>query len=104
MHWIFLICAIALEVTATTFLKLSHGWTRLVPTLFALAFFPSSTLVYAMALKKIDISVAYAMWSGLGTAAMAVVGLLLFKENISPLRGMFIAVIIAGIAGLHLAK
>ena len=104
MHWIFLICAIGFEVTATTFLKMSHGWTKLIPTVMALIFFPTSTLVYALALKKIEVSLAYAMWSGLGTAAMAVVGWLIFKEHISLMRGIFIGVIIFGIAGLNLSR
>jgi small multidrug resistance pump len=68
----------------------------------AALFMGSSFLVYPFALKKLDISVAYPVWSGLGTAAIVVVGWLVFKENISLLKGIFIGIIVIGIAGLYL--
>lgn len=104
IYWLMLLCAICCEVAATSFLKLSHGWTRLVPSLVAIALFPTSTLVYSLALKKIPISVAYAMWSGVGTVAMAVVGYVVFQETFSPAKLASIGLIIAGITGLQLSS
>jgi small multidrug resistance pump len=101
--WLFLLLAITFEVVATSFLKLSHGWTKLAPTLWALLFFPMSTAVYSLALKKIDISMAYAVWSGLGTAAMVFVGAFFFGETLQPIKLLFIALIVAGIIGLRFA-
>ena len=104
MHWFFLFLAIGLEVTATAFLKASHGWTRAWPAAAAILFFPSSTIIYSLALKKIPVSTAYAFWSGLGTAAMVFVGWLIFKESITLMKGFFILVILAGILGLRLSS
>jgi small multidrug resistance pump len=102
MHWIFLVIAIVLEVIATTFLKVSHGLTRFLPFIFAGICGAASFLIYALALKKIDISVAYPIWSGLGTVLVAVIGLWIFKEHISPARWLFLAMIVFGIAGLYM--
>jgi len=101
LPWIFLFLAITFEVAATSFLKLSHGWTKLGPSLWAVVFFPMSTIVYALALKKIDISLAYAIWSGVGTAAMVFVGATFFGETISPSKLLFISFIVVGIVGLR---
>ncbi|MFC1585919.1 DMT family transporter [Fibrobacterota bacterium] len=104
MHWILLFCAIGLEVSGQTFLKMAQGWSRIVPLLTAMVFFGTSFLIYSFAIKNINLSLAYPIWSGLGCAAIAVVGLLVFREHISPLRWLFIFVIVAGIAGLFLSK
>ncbi len=104
MHWVLLIFAIAFEVTGQTFLKMSYGLTKFLPAFLAICFMPTSFLIYAFALKKINISMAYAMWSGLGTAAMVIIGGIVFKEHISMMRILFITLIITGIAGLHLSK
>jgi small multidrug resistance pump len=101
IYWIFLFIAILFEVVATSFLKLSHGWTKLSPTMWALLFFPMSTAVYSLALKKIDISVAYAVWSGLGTAAMVFVGAYFFGESLTVSKVFFIGLIVCGIIGLR---
>jgi len=104
MHWIFLSIAIAFEVTATTFLKLSSlaGLRLTTAAVFTLIFFPASFVFYWLSLSKIDISVAYPIWSGLGTVAIALVGLWVFKEHISLARWIFLCVIVIGVAGLYL--
>lgn len=104
MHWILLITAIALEVTGQTFLKMSHGWNRLALKAMPFVFFPVSFAAYYFALKKINLSIAYAMWSGLGTAAIALIGWLVLNEGMTPARGFFIVLIITGIVGLNLNK
>ncbi len=104
MHWIFLFTAIIFEVTATSFLKFSHGWTKLIPSIMAIIFFPISTMIYSLALKRIDISIAYALWSGIGTTLMAVVGWWVFKENLSLQKMGFMSLIIIGIVGLRFSN
>ena len=99
-----LLVAIALEVTAQTFLKISNFWSRLLPSILTIVFFASQFLLYSFVISRIDISKAYPIWSGLGTTAMAVVGYLVFKENLSLARCFFIGLIIVGVSGLHLAK
>jgi len=101
-HWIFLVCAIALEVAGTTSMKLSEGFTRLVPSVALFVFYAASFVALTLALKRIELSVAYAVWSGLGTAIVAVIGFLWFREAITALKLLSIALIVAGVVGLNL--
>jgi small multidrug resistance pump len=103
MHWIFLILAILFEVSGTTNMKLSHGFTRLVPSILIFVFYSISFTFLTLALKKIDISIAYAIWSGLGTALIATIGILLFKEPLTALKLISIVLVIAGVVGLNLS-
>lgn len=77
--WLYLLLAIILEVTGTIFLKLSEGFTKVLPSVAMLFFYALGLTVLAMALKKIDIGVAYAVWSGLGTALIATIGIFWFQ-------------------------
>jgi len=103
MHWVYLILAIALEVTGTTLMKMSNGLTKLLPTLGMLINYTSCFAIFALALKKIPVSVAYAIWSGVGTALIAIIGLLVFKENFNLLKVVSICLIIAGVVGLNVS-
>jgi small multidrug resistance pump len=102
MSWLYLILAILLEVCGTTSMKLSQGFTKLVPSILIFVFYCLSFTSITLALKKIDVSVAYAVWSGLGTALIAVLGILWFKEPFSLLKMVSIGLIIAGVIGLNL--
>lgn len=102
--WAYLICAIFFEVAGTTAMKLSQGLTRPVPSLFILFFYGLTIYALTLALRKIDVSVAYAVWSGLGTALIAIIGMAWFREAASPVRLASIALIIAGVIGLNLAE
>ena len=104
MPWILLFCAIAAEVVATSALKFSDGLTRLVPVLVVGAGYLLSFSLLAIAVKSLEISVAYAIWSGLGTAAICVIGLLAFNEPITALKGFGILLIIAGVVTLNLTS
>ena len=68
MTWLYLILAILLEVSGTTCMKLSEGFTKLVPSVLIFVFYTASFGMLTLALKRIDVSVAYAVWSGMGTA------------------------------------
>jgi len=104
MHWLLLIVAIGLEVAGTSLIKISDGYTKLVPFFIACVLMPASFLIYVVALKKIDISIAYSIWSGLGCAAMAVVGWKVFNEEVSLQKWGFISIIIIGVIGLWFSK
>ena len=104
MPWILLFCAIAAEVVATSALKFSDGLTRLVPVLVVGAGYLLSFSLLAIAVKSLEISVAYAMWSRLGTAAICVIGLLAFNEPITAQKGFGILLIIAGVVTLNLTS
>lgn len=101
--WLALAGAIVLEVSGTVSMKLSDGFTKLVPSILIFVFYAASFAVLTLALKKIDVSVAYAVWAGVGTALIAVVGILYFKEPLSALKVFSIFLIIAGVIGLNLS-
>ena len=82
-NWLALISAILFEVAGTTPMKLSAGLTKLVPSVLIFLFYGCAIVSLTLALKKIEISVAYAVWSGLGTALIAVIGMVWFREPIT---------------------
>ncbi|PCI39223.1 MAG: hypothetical protein COB46_09330 [Rhodospirillaceae bacterium] len=102
--WLILIAAIVLEVAGTTAMKLSDGFTRLLPSVLLVVFYLLSITALTLALKRIDVSIAYAIWAGVGTVLVAVVGVLWFRESVSLLKVGSILLIAAGVAGLHLSS
>jgi len=102
MHWLFLVGAIALEVAGTTSMKLSAGFTKLVPSLLIFVFYTASFIALTFALKKIDVSVAYAIWSGVGTALIVIIGIMYFREAVTALKLVAIFLIIVGVVALNL--
>jgi small multidrug resistance pump len=103
MHWIYLMLAITLEVSGTTCMKLAEGFTKAVPSVLMFIFYGLSLGALTLALKKIDVSLAYAIWSGMGTALIASLGILWFNEPISLLKFVSLALIIIGVIGLNLS-
>lgn len=101
MPWILLSLAIATEIAATTALKASDGFTRLLPSVVVVIGYVASFVLLAKALKSLDVGVAYAIWSGVGTAVVAALGVLLFAESMSVAKAFWIAVIIVGVIGLQ---
>ncbi len=104
MSWVFLATAILFEVSGTTAMKLSEGLTRLVPTILLLVFYGISFIFLALALKRLEVSVAYAIWSGVGTAAIALIGYAWFQEPMSPFKVGCLVLIITGVVGLNLSE
>ncbi len=102
MNWLFLALAIALEICGTTSMKLSEGFTKLLPSIMIFVFYGLSFAALTVTLKSIDVSVAYAVWSGAGTALIAAIGILWFKEPTGVLKLVSIAVIVLGVVGLNL--
>ena len=92
-----------MEVAGTTALKSSAGFSRLVPSLLVCLFYGLSFFLFALALKRIELGVAYAIWAGLGTALVATIGVLWFGEAVSTIKLVSLVLIIAGVAGLNLA-
>jgi small multidrug resistance pump len=102
MTWIYLALAIFLEVAGTTCMKLSDGFTKMVPSILLFVFYTLSFGMLTLALKRIDVSVAYAVWSGVGTALIATIGVLWFREPMTALKLISLALIIVGVVGLNL--
>lgn len=101
--WIWLIGAILFEVFGTTAMKLSEGFTKTVPSIAMALFYILSLTALTYALKKFDVSMAYAIWSGVGTALITMIGIWYFKESISVMKIASIGLIIIGVVGLHLS-
>ncbi|MFE7861381.1 DMT family transporter [Streptomyces sp. NPDC057403] len=102
MGYLLLGAAIAAEVGATTAMKFSEGFSRLVPSLVTVVGYVVSFVLLAQTLKTVSVGTAYAIWSGIGTAAIAVIGLLFFGEGMTAARVAGMALIIAGVVVLNL--
>jgi small multidrug resistance pump len=98
-----LLMAIAFEVCGTTCMKLSQGFSKLIPSVLIFVFYALSFFLFTMSLKRIDVSIAYAIWAGLGTALIAVIGIFGFKEPVNALKMVSLLVIVAGVIGLNLS-
>ena len=102
LFWIYLLIAILTEVVGTTLMKVSQGLTRLVPAVLMFVLYGISFVFMALALKKIEVSTAYAIWSGLGTALIALIGIAWFRESFNIPKLVGIILIIAGVTLLNL--
>jgi len=102
MSWVFLIAAILLEVCGTTSMKVSDGFARTLPSTLIFVFYGFSMVCLTLAVKTIDISVAYAVWSGLGTAVIAVIGIAWFGEPVTAAKVGGLALIVLGVMAVHL--
>jgi small multidrug resistance pump len=101
MQWLYLGLAVALEVCGTTSMKLSEGFSKLTPSILIFVFYGLSFTAFIFALKRIDLSIAYATWAGLGVLLIGLVGILYFKEPVSALKVVSILLIIGGVVGLY---
>ena len=101
MSWVYLILAIGLEVSGTTCMKLSQGSAKLVPTVLIFVFYLLSIVSLTLAVRHIDISVSYAVWSGLGTALIALIGIAWFGESLTVVKAIALGMIIVGVAAVH---
>jgi small multidrug resistance pump len=102
IYWIYLLIAILTEVVGTTMMKVSQGLTRLIPSVTMFVMYAVSFVFMAFALKKIEVSTAYAIWSGLGTALIAVIGIVAFRESFNIHKLLGIVLIIGGVVLLNL--
>ena len=94
--------AILAEVVATTCLKQSDGLSRLGPSVATVAGYVVTFALLAQALRRVDVSVAYAIWSGVGTALITAVGITFLGETATAVKLGGIALIVAGVVMLNL--
>ena len=102
MSWVILFFAIVFEVAGTLTLKFTEGMTRLWPTVLMFAFYLVSLFGLSTAVSKIPVGTAYAVWSGVGTLMVAVLGAVWLKEQVTMLRSVSMLMIVIGVAGLYL--
>ena len=104
MAWIAVITAGFLEVGFATMLKLSSGFTKLWPSLGFLLFAAGSFSLLSWSLKVLPVGTAYAVWTGIGAAGTAIVGMIFFKDPVSVARISAIAFIVAGVILLNFSS
>ncbi len=102
MEWIMLLIAGVLEVTWAVFMKMSEGFTKMMPSIVTAVGYILSAVFLALALKKLPLGTAYAMWTGFGILGTTLLGVMLFKETISPAQAGCVILIAAGIVGLRI--
>lgn len=102
MHWTLLLIAAALEVVWASGLKSTMGFTRLSPSLLVLGAMAASLWLLALAARGLPIGTAYAVWTGIGAAGTALVGIVWLQEPATTSRIICIALIVSGVAGLRI--
>jgi small multidrug resistance pump len=100
--FVVLLAAIGVEVGATSILPRTRGFHDLPWSLLALGGYAVSIWMLSVVVRQMSVSVAYAVWSGLGTAAIAVVGVLVLGERIDVVRFTALALIVVGVAVLNM--
>lgn len=101
---LFLFFAIISEILATTCLKMTNGSFKSIYLIGVSIGYILAFGFLSIAIKTIDISIAYAIWSGLGIIGITIIGILLFNESISLLKIIFIGAILIGVIGLNLLE
>ncbi|NRB47925.1 MAG: multidrug efflux SMR transporter [Saprospiraceae bacterium] len=102
MKWIFLIIAIVAEVIATTALRYSEGFTKLIPSLIVATGYLIAFYFLSLTLKSMSVGVAYAIWSGVGTVLIAVVAFFFFKQKLDLAAIIGLLLIVSGVAVINL--
>src|SRR5690606_19375030 len=102
MSWILLVFAGLLEVCWAIGLKYTQGFTKLGPSVFTIGTLAGSMYLLARATEALPIGTAYGVWVGIGALGSAVLGILLFQESASPLRLLFLSLLLVSIIGLKL--
>jgi small multidrug resistance pump len=102
MPYVFLLFAIAAEVVATSLLKSTSGFTRLWPTLACLGGYTLAFIALSQAVRHIPVGIAYAMWAGLGTAAVVAIGAVFLGEALSVTKVVGLVLVVGGVVVLNL--
>ena len=100
---VLLMTAIGLEVTATALLPRAQGFTELGWSALVLCGYATSIWLLALVVRTLPVSVAYAVWAGVGTALVATAGYLFLGESMTWLKAGSLALIVIGVVGLNLA-
>ncbi|WP_026734717.1 DMT family transporter [Fischerella sp. PCC 9605] len=104
MAWTLLFAAGILEIAMAASLKYSKGWTRFEPSALGIGAAIASFYLLTLALRDLPIGTAYAVWTGIGTVGVALIGIVMFGESASSIRLALIGLILAGMIGLKLIE
>ncbi|AIY40436.1 Ethidium bromide-methyl viologen resistance protein EmrE [Collimonas arenae] len=101
MHWVYLLIAIVAEVIATSALKASAEFTRLIPSVVVVAGYLTAFYFLSLTLRTLPVAIVYAMWSGIGIALIALVGWLFLKQSLDAAALIGIGMIVSGVLVLN---
>jgi small multidrug resistance pump len=101
MQWLYLGTAIVAEVIATSVLKASEGFTRLIPSLVVLIGYATAFYFLSLTLRTMPLGIAYAVWSAVGIALVSVIGWLLYKQSLDTPAIIGIGLIVAGVVVIN---
>ncbi len=104
MAWIYLLIAGLFEVIWAVGLKYTDGFTKILPTVATVGAMVVSLLFLAQAVKVLPVGTAYAVWTGIGAAGTAIMGIILFNESADLGRVISIVLVVVGVVGLKLAS
>jgi quaternary ammonium compound-resistance protein SugE len=104
MAWILLSIAGLLEIAFAFFMKSSESFTRLTPALLTIATGLSSVFLLSYSLRSLPVGTAYAVWTGIGAAGTAILGMAVLGDSVTLARILCIVVILAGVIGLKLVS
>ncbi|MCG8315732.1 MAG: multidrug efflux SMR transporter [Pseudomonadales bacterium] len=102
MAWFYLVVAGLMEIAWALALKYSQQFTQLIPTVIFVISATISIVLLGLALKHIPIGTAYAIWTGIGAAGVAIVGMVFLNDPVTFFRILFISLIIVGVLGLKM--
>lgn len=100
MNWIYLLIAGVFEMGFTTSLKLTAGFTKVIPTVFFCVFSMLSFWFLNKAIQTIPLGIAYAVWTGIGAAGTVLIGILFFEDHLNAWEIFFLCTLVASIFGL----
>ncbi|WP_294158645.1 multidrug efflux SMR transporter [uncultured Selenomonas sp.] len=100
--WLILLFAGVTEVTWAIAMKYSEGFTRLVPSVVTAVFYIASAVLLSVALHKLPLGTAYAIWTGMGIVGTTVLGVVLFHETLTPAHIVCLLMIAGGIVGVKM--
>jgi quaternary ammonium compound-resistance protein SugE len=103
MAWFLVVVAGLLETGFAIFLKQSHGFTRIAPTALFIIFALGSFGLLTLALRRLEVGPAYAVWTGIGAAGTAIAGMIWLSESVSAIKIASISLVVAGVIGLQLS-
>ena len=104
MHWIYLIIAGLFEVVWATTMKLSHGFTKISFTIYTIIGLALSMFFLSIAIKKMPMSLAYPIWTGIGAVGSIIAGVIIFGDKMSPLTWVFVALLLISIIGIKITS
>ncbi len=102
--WVLLAIAILLEVAGTTSMKLSDGMNKIFPTIMIFVFYGLTFSIMPFIMKKIEMGTVYAVWAGVGTFLVTLIGIVFFKESLSLVKIISVCLICIGVIGLNLVS